>query len=116
MNQPSSEAHVSMIQASEFDLEQMVGLTESIQSSQRDELTRYLDSSECDPSFLKPLLIAPIGPITRVTIRSFWKDHQHEFPALAKLARDVLLIPATGAGVERLFNSARDVCTIVEAH
>jgi hypothetical protein len=40
----------------------------------------------------------------------FWKDHQHQFPALANLARDVLSIPATGAGVERLFNSARDVC------
>lgn len=45
-----------------------------------------------------------------MTIRSFWKDHQHEFPALAKLARDILSIPAIGAGVERLFNSARDVC------
>lgn len=40
----------------------------------------------------------------------FWKDHQRQFPALANLARDVLSIPATGAGVERLFNSARDVC------
>jgi hypothetical protein len=26
------------------------------------------------------------------------------------MARDILSIPATGAGVERLFNSARDVC------
>lgn len=41
------------------------------------------------------------------TPRVFWKDHRHEFP---RLARDVLSIPATGAGVERLFNSARDVC------
>lgn len=40
----------------------------------------------------------------------FWKDHQRQFPALANLARDVLSIPATGAGVGRLFNSARDVC------
>lgn len=46
----------------------------------------------------------------RAPIRVFWKDHQHQFPALANLARDVLSIPATGAGVERLFNSARDVC------
>jgi hypothetical protein len=45
-----------------------------------------------------------------VGVRSFWKDHQHEFPALASLARDVLSIPATGAGVERLFNAARDIC------
>jgi hAT family dimerisation domain. len=26
------------------------------------------------------------------------------------LARDILSIPATGAGVERLFNTARDIC------
>ncbi|KAJ5672840.1 hypothetical protein N7507_001967 [Penicillium longicatenatum] len=38
------------------------------------------------------------------------RDHQHQFPALANLARDILSIPATGAGVERLFNSARDIC------
>ncbi|OQE30681.1 hypothetical protein PENFLA_c002G11096 [Penicillium flavigenum] len=29
---------------------------------------------------------------------------------MARIARDVLSIPASGAGVERLFNSARDVC------
>lgn len=29
---------------------------------------------------------------------------------LAALARDTLSVPATGAGVERLFNSARDLC------
>jgi hypothetical protein len=41
---------------------------------------------------------------------AFWKENQHKYPALAAAARDVLSIPATGAGVERLFNSARDVC------
>lgn len=46
----------------------------------------------------------PIAP------RAFWKENQHKFPALASLARDILCIPATGAGVERLFNSARDIC------
>ncbi|KAJ5456131.1 uncharacterized protein N7458_003714 [Penicillium daleae] len=30
--------------------------------------------------------------------------------ALARLARDILSIPATGAGVERLFYTARDIC------
>ncbi|CAG8425270.1 unnamed protein product [Penicillium salamii] len=29
---------------------------------------------------------------------------------IATLARDVLTIPATSAGVERLFNTARDIC------
>lgn len=40
----------------------------------------------------------------------FWHDNQSQFPATALLARDVLSIPATGAGVKRLFNIARDVC------
>ena len=45
-----------------------------------------------------------------ISPRQFWKDHEHEFPTLARIARDIFSIPATGAGVERLFNSARDVC------
>jgi len=55
------------------------------------------------------LLILFLG--TRlINPRLFWKDQQHEFPILASLARDVLTTPATGSGVERLFNSARDIC------
>ena len=42
--------------------------------------------------------------------RVYWKEHEHEFPILAKMARDILSIPASGAGVERLFNCARDIC------
>src|ERR1700710_2777038 len=40
----------------------------------------------------------------------FWKAHETQFPTLAALARDVFSILATGAGVERLFSSARDIC------
>ncbi|KAG0157773.1 hypothetical protein PDIDSM_4958 [Penicillium digitatum] len=40
-------------------------------------------------------------------------EHQARFPAIAALARDTLSFPATGAGVERLFNTARDIFTIV---
>ena len=47
---------------------------------------------------------AEVDPLT------FWKEHEQQFPVLASLARDILSIPATGAGVERLFNSARDIC------
>ena len=42
--------------------------------------------------------------------RVFWKEHQKQFPILAALARDILSIPASGAGMERLFNCARDIC------
>ncbi|CRL31174.1 HAT dimerisation [Penicillium camemberti] len=37
------------------------------------------------------------------------KNHSR-FPTIASLARDILTIPATNAGVERLFNTARDIC------
>ncbi|KAI2734874.1 hypothetical protein DTO013E5_9593 [Penicillium roqueforti] len=42
--------------------------------------------------------------------RLFWKEHEQSFPTLARMARDILSIPASGAGVERLFNCARDIC------
>jgi hypothetical protein len=45
-----------------------------------------------------------------VNPRIYWKDHQHEYPILASLAQDILTTPASGSGVERLFNSARDIC------
>lgn len=48
--------------------------------------------------------------LTKGNPRLFWKDHEQEYPVLAKLARDILSIPASGAGVERLFNCARDIC------
>ncbi|KAJ5360381.1 hypothetical protein N7517_009572 [Penicillium concentricum] len=55
-----------------------------------DELSQYLDSD-----------IAPLV---------FWRENAYRFLTLVALARDVLLVPATGAGVERLFNTARDIC------
>ncbi|KAJ5861936.1 HAT dimerization [Penicillium soppii] len=38
------------------------------------------------------------------------KEHEHEFPVLTAVTRDILSIPTTGASVERLFNTARDAC------
>lgn len=60
------------------------------------DTTQDLIHYNLEPTNIEPLL--------------FWKDNQHEFPVLASVARDILSIPATGAGVERLFNSARDIC------
>ena len=37
-----------------------------------------------------------------------WKILEAEYPTVAQMARDVLAIPATGVGVERLFNVGRD--------
>jgi hypothetical protein len=51
-----------------------------------------------------------IPGLTKGNPRLFWKEHESEYPILARMARDVLSIPASGAGVERLFNCARDIC------
>jgi len=81
------------------------------QTNAHDELSRYLGSSKLfHLAFcLKSLLLIVIGT-QLVNPRIYWKEHQHEFPILASLARDVLTTPASGSGVERLFNSARDIC------
>jgi hypothetical protein len=36
----------------------------------------------------------------------WWSLHQHELPHLAKMARQFLALPASSAGVERLFSAA----------
>jgi hypothetical protein len=48
--------------------------------------------------------------MTLLNPRQFWKENETKYPILAQIARDIFSIPATGAGVERLFNSARDIC------
>lgn len=74
-----------------------------------DEITQYLDGGMYKPySFVSNT--NSILDITDSEPLSFWKENQSRFPAIALLARDILSIPATGAGVERLFNTARDIC------
>ncbi|KAJ5152474.1 hypothetical protein N7492_009754 [Penicillium capsulatum] len=63
------------------------------EGAEHDEVDRYLR----EPN-------VPVPP------RVYWREHEREFPVLSRLARDLLSVPATGAGVERLFNSARDIC------
>lgn len=41
----------------------------------------------------------------------FWKNHQMEFPILAKVARQIFSIPATTASVERSFSVAGNIVT-----
>lgn len=42
--------------------------------------------------------------------RVYWRENESKFLVLSRFARDLLSVPATGAGVERLFNSVRDIC------
>ncbi|KAJ6001045.1 hypothetical protein N7481_001454 [Penicillium waksmanii] len=79
-----------------------------------DDLAFIMDSQTA----LQPEVDQPVDEITqylskgltRVNPRLFWKEHEQEYPVLAALARDILSTPASGAGVERLFNCARDIC------
>ncbi|KAF4219054.1 hypothetical protein CNMCM5878_003909 [Aspergillus fumigatiaffinis] len=86
--------HQFQHQASELD-QLLVPSATSLPSrgNQLDEVDRYLQEG-----------VVPLPP------RAYWKEHEHDYPVLSRLARDVLSVPATGAGVERLFNSARDIC------
>src|SRR5437667_12629223 len=45
----------------------------------------------------------------KVKTLDYWRDHSHDFPHLNLMARDTFAVPATGAGVERMFSkSGRD--------
>lgn len=62
----------------------------------RNEMERYLDNEN----------------LTRLDlpILELWKLVGKNFPTVARMARDILAIPLSGVGVERVFNMARDVC------
>ncbi|KAJ5340406.1 hypothetical protein N7541_009530 [Penicillium brevicompactum] len=51
-----------------------------------------------------------------ISPRAYWKDHQREWPVLTRLARDLLSIPATGAGTERLFAVAENIYHLYGGH
>ncbi|KAL2005187.1 hypothetical protein VTN00DRAFT_3037 [Thermoascus crustaceus] len=91
LNQSSDGSHSAARPSSKLD--KMLDESEAQPKAATDKMTQYLDSDT--------IHIAPLA---------FWREHQARFPAIAALARDVLSFPATGAGVERLFNTARDVC------
>lgn len=106
-NQRLSYTQSSVVQTSEIEM--LLAPAESCRPNKYNEVKQYLESGKYSNLIGIYLSNNKLGTV-QATPRSFWKDHQDEFPALANLARDVLSIPATGAGVERLFNSARDIC------
>ncbi|OQE11278.1 hypothetical protein PENFLA_c074G04571 [Penicillium flavigenum] len=89
-------ASYSASSTEEFFIVDQMGDRQKAQDSEidrDDQLAQYLGSST-----------RKINPCV------FRKSSQYEFPVLASLARYVLSVPATGSGVERLFNTARDIC------
>jgi len=45
-----------------------------------------------------------------IEVLEYWKTRSTRFPVLALIARDVLPLAAAGVGIERMFNSGRDIC------
>ncbi|KAK9847191.1 hypothetical protein MYU51_020359 [Penicillium brevicompactum] len=86
--QSASNPQSSMVAISELEMECQQETSQPLSSGQYDELKEYLESGT-----------------VRAPTAVFWKDHQRQFPALANLARDVLSIPATGAGANQEANS-----------
>jgi hypothetical protein len=41
----------------------------------------------------------------------FWVRHEIEYPGLSHMAKDVLAVPVSGVGVERIFSAARQICS-----
>src|SRR5579859_1039410 len=50
-----------------------------------------------------------------ISLLDWWAKHQHRYPRLAKMARDVFTVPATGVGVEREFSKSGKVATATRA-
>ncbi|KAJ1704854.1 hypothetical protein NYO67_12991 [Aspergillus flavus] len=50
------------------------------------------------------------GTTGQTDILTYWKSRRDDFPILYCMARDFLAVTTNGVGVERLFNSARDIC------
>jgi hypothetical protein len=65
----------------------------------RSELDCYLSDTFCFDD--EGLLQNPL---------EMWKKIEPKYPIIANMAKDILSIPASGVGIERLFNTARDVC------
>lgn len=78
--------------------------TLSNKGSQLDELIDYLQEGE---SFIPPCSVTYRQfNLSSDCVASAWgrtEKSKHEYPVLSCLARDVLSVPATGAGLERLF-------------
>ena len=49
---------------------------------------------------------------TRKTVLDFWRENESRWPLLANIAKKVLAVPASSAGVERMFSIAGHVFSL----
>ena len=110
--QSTSTRQISTGGISEVDMLITAATSLQPQTTAYSEISRYLGSSKLYflTTFISCLLTFASLGTQLVNPRIFWRDYQSEYPILASLAQDVLTTPASGSGVERLFNSTRDIC------
>ena len=94
------------------------GVQESFLDSDEDDEMDEMDDGDEEPERAEdePMLGVPaeiqlylgLREVTdkNLDLLGWWKLHAHMFPALARMARQFLALPASSAGVERLFSSA----------
>jgi hypothetical protein len=73
------------------------------EEEQEEEATR--ETSEVDMYLQLPSLPCTRNGMDTCPLQ-WWRCHEHQLPHLAKMARQFLAMPASSAGVERLFSSA----------
>jgi len=79
----------------------------------RSFLHQQVQDSTIENEFDRYLLTPP--PDKKVKTLDYWRDHSHDFPHLKLMARDIFAVPATGAGVERMFSKSGRVATWTRA-
>ncbi|EIW57565.1 hATC-domain-containing protein, partial [Trametes versicolor FP-101664 SS1] len=82
----------------EYDRERMRRLRTEDSNGWKDELRRYLE----DPA---------LGIKKTTDTVKWWSEHAKIYPTLARMALDILPIPASSVAVERLFSHAKQVST-----
>jgi hypothetical protein len=79
------------------------------------EAIQYIDSP-VEPEPPEPVSKSPChdhdkpqGRFYESDLLSYWRFTSGRLPNLGRMARDILAVPANGVGVERIFNTARDL-------
>ncbi|QSS74860.1 hypothetical protein I7I50_03800 [Histoplasma capsulatum G186AR] len=63
----------------------------------------------CNTEFDRYLHDDPVN-VKGKSILDLWRMISSQYPTVAMMARDILAIPLAGVGIERKFNSSRDIC------
>ena len=75
-----------------------------------DEYERYIETDHFKPENQKRSLKQMPKP-KPIDLCEFWALHENEYPSLARMAFDILSIPAMAAECERVFSSTKLLLT-----